>query len=102
MVPRQLVHQPPVVVEIPTPQGSQRTDRQDPAPAIPPHRCDLSPEGCSMTADVQDRPKATDTAGKRCVDYDQDCHERGHLHLRCWLTNPATGICPFLTGEVKA
>ena len=39
------------------------------------------------------------TTHDRCKDFDEDCEWIG-CKLACWLHDPTTGECPYLTGEI--
>lgn len=39
------------------------------------------------------------TTDERCKDFDEDC-EWVRCKLSCWMHDPSTGQCPYLTGEL--
>lgn len=53
----------------------------------------------SDDVDVIDAPARTGI-GSRCADFDDDCADVP-CKLHCWLYDPAKGLCPYLTGEIR-
>ena len=53
--------------------------------------------------DIDTTPKRDaderDPRRPRCADFDEDCF--GLNHLKCYLHDPAKGVCPFLSKDVS-